>query len=220
MNLNEYNKINRDSYFWINHSWRFIGILITSLFLIHGGSLAALLAAFSNTIIQNGLSEIGGKLVTSIMYFGLGIMATLTSCLMFALHGGTYYFLRIIFVYHENDEEESERHEFPNKKWEDFIFGTLLSLALGNLFVAVALFPLAFFVGAAGLQSLPPRALSAPQAHSTEEQRPLEDIDVGSLHPLDEGPVGQEPIVDPVDLEPIMDDCGPVIQATGGSEPP
>ncbi len=67
---------------------------------------------------------------------------------------------------------------------------------------------------------LPPPTLSAAQSHSTEEQRTLEGADAGSLHPFEEGPVSQEPAVDAVDVEPIVDDRGPGIEATGGSEPP
>ncbi len=66
----------------------------------------------------------------------------------------------------------------------------------------------------------PSPAFSAPQTHSTEEQRPLEGADARGLHSLEEGPVGQEPAVDPVDVEPVVDDSGSGVEATGGSEPP
>lgn len=193
-------------------SHRYISLLITSLILIHGGAAAALIAGISDFALNNGTRNINDYIIYSIMSFCGGILAAFISCLSFAAQSLVPYFYKIFFA--RTYAQKIEKVEYR--------VGSMIGLAYSNLFISILFFPLGVFTATVGLKEpvLAPPALSAPQTHSAEDQRPLEGADAGSLHSLEEGPVSQEPVVDPFDVEPVVDDRGPGVEASGGSETP
>ena len=193
-------------------AYRYTSLLITSLILVHGGAAAALIAGVSDYALNNGTKNINADITRSILFFCFGILAAFISCLAFAGRSLVIYFYQMFFP----------RTYTQKKGTIEYRVGNMTGVAYTNLFLSIIFFPIAVLLAHAGLKEpvLSPPALGAAQTHSAEDQRPLEGADARSLHPFEEGPVSQEPVVDPVDVEPVVDDSGPGVEATGGSEPP